>query len=123
LPFDDAELAGSAVADVLADPRRFADETLADPIEGVEYGRGKAKILVRHNNGRPFIHSFAHGGASYELRLDDTPEGVSLDDFWAYMPMHNYIYTPTRTAWPGSSVNSRVAPVLLTDAQGRSRTR
>src|ERR1700720_962349 len=44
LPFDDAELAGSAVADLLADPRRFADETLADPIEGVEYGRGKAKI-------------------------------------------------------------------------------
>jgi hypothetical protein len=57
------------------------------------------------------------------LRLDDTPEGVSLDDFWAYMPMHNYIYAPTRTAWPGSSVNSRIAPVLLTDAQGRSHTR
>src|ERR1700720_2517979 len=56
----------------------------------------KPRSCCVNNNGRPFIHSFAHGGASYELRLDDTPEGVSLDDFWAYMRMHNYIYAPTR---------------------------
>ena len=27
--------------------------------------------------------------------------GVSLGDFWAYMPQHNYIYAPTRELWPG----------------------
>jgi hypothetical protein len=36
--------------------------------------------------------------------------GVSLDDFYAYMPMHAYIYAPTREMWPASSVNARIPP-------------
>jgi hypothetical protein len=36
--------------------------------------------------------------------------GVRLDDFYAYMPMHSYIYAPTRELWPASSVNARVPP-------------
>ena len=35
-------------------------------------------------------------------------EGVSLDDFHAYMPQHSYIYIPTREHWPASSVNARL---------------
>jgi hypothetical protein len=27
------------------------------------------------------------------------------------MPMHNYIYAPTRETWPASSVNARIAPI------------
>jgi hypothetical protein len=38
-------------------------------------------------------------------------DGVTLADFWAYMPMHNYIFAPTGETWPASSVNARVAPV------------
>jgi hypothetical protein len=34
--------------------------------------------------------------------------GVGLTDFYAYMPMHQYIFTPTRELWPASSVNGRV---------------
>ena len=41
--------------------------------------------------------------------LDDI--GVTLDSFVAYMPLHCYIYIPTREPWPGSSVNSRIPPV------------
>src|SRR5262249_55617781 len=67
LPFDDQELAGSTVANVLADPARFEGETLADPIEGISYGRCKAKVLLRAD-GTPVIHSFAHGGLLYELK-------------------------------------------------------
>jgi hypothetical protein len=37
--------------------------------------------------------------------------GVSLDDFYAYMPQHNYIYTPSRETWPGRSVNARIPPI------------
>ena len=40
-------------------------------------------------------------------------EGVSLGDFHAYMPMHNYIFAPSREIWPGSSVNGRIARVQL----------
>ena len=39
LPFDDEQLAGTTVADVLANPERYEGETLADPLEGIEYGR------------------------------------------------------------------------------------
>lgn len=44
---------------------------------------------------------------------------ISLDDFFAFMPMHNYIYAPGRTHWPGSSVNARLPAVKLTDAKGQ----
>lgn len=40
-----------------------------------------------------------------------TLSGVTADDFYAYMPMHSYIFTPTRELWPASSVNSRVPPI------------
>ena len=38
-------------------------------------------------------------------------DGVSLDDFYAYMPMHCYVYVPSREMWPASSVNARIAPI------------
>jgi hypothetical protein len=69
LPFDDEELAGKTVGDVLADPARFEGETLADPIEGMAYGRCKAKVM-RRSDGTPWIHSFAHGRSIYQLKLD-----------------------------------------------------
>ncbi len=69
LPFDEAELAGATVADVLADPARFDGATLADPLEGIDYGACKAKIM-RRADGTPWIHSFAHGRTVYELRYD-----------------------------------------------------
>lgn len=46
-------------------------------------------------------------------------EGVSLDDFRAYMPAHSYIYVPTRELWPASSVNGCLPPVALADANGQ----
>ena len=70
LPFDDPEFAGSTVADVLANPGRFAAATLADPLEGVKYGRCKARIMRRPDDGTPWIHSFAHGRTTYELKFD-----------------------------------------------------
>ena len=71
LPFDDPALAGCTVGDVLADPERFEGETLADPLEGVGYGRCVAKVM-RRADGTPWIHSFAHGRTIYELKHDAT---------------------------------------------------
>jgi hypothetical protein len=71
LPFDDPELAGCTVGDVLANPEFYEGETLADPLEGVAYGRCVAKIM-RRADGTPWIHSFAHGRTSYELKHDAT---------------------------------------------------
>ena len=38
--------------------------------------------------------------------------GVTLDDFHAYMLMHNYIFAPTGDLWPASSVNARIPPIM-----------
>ena len=69
LIFDDDEFKGCTVADVLADPARFEGATLADPLEGIEYGRCKAKVFIRRDGTR-WINSFAHGGATYQLKYD-----------------------------------------------------
>lgn len=34
--------------------------------------------------------------------------GISIDDFYAHMPSHTYLFVPTRELWPSSSVNGRV---------------
>src|SRR4029077_4027777 len=65
LQFDELE-EPCTVADVLAEPDQYVGQTLADPLEGVSYGRGKAKVLKRHD-GTLMIHSFAHGGIKYRL--------------------------------------------------------
>jgi hypothetical protein len=77
LSFDDPALAGCTVSDVLKDPERFVGRTLADPIEGSAYGRGKAMVMRRAKDGALFINSFAHGGIRYALSKPDegfTPE-------------------------------------------------
>jgi hypothetical protein len=81
LAFDDPALAGKTVGDILADPEAFIGETLADPLEGVDYGRCKAKLL-RRSDGLLVVHSFAHGRAIYYLRHD--PD--SLRDALAKVP-------------------------------------
>jgi Family of unknown function (DUF5906) len=48
-------------------------------------------------------------------------ERFVVDDFYAYLPQHNYIFVPTRSHWPASSVNSQIASVMLTDENGRPK--
>jgi len=48
-------------------------------------------------------------------------EGISLENFYAYMPMHNYIYVPTREPWPAASVNARLAPMPVLDGKGKQK--
>lgn len=44
-------------------------------------------------------------------------QGVSISDFHAYMPMHNYIFAPSGQTWPASSVNARVPPGIGADGK------
>jgi hypothetical protein len=46
------------------------------------------------------------------------PEGVALEDFVAYLPLHSYIFIPTREPWPASSVNAVIPPVPLLKNDG-----
>ena len=122
LPFADKELEGCTVGDVLADPERFDGRVLADPIEGVSYGRTTAIVMLRRSDRHPWIKSFAHGGMSYTLE-SGADVGVKLENFYAYMPMHNYIFAPSREPWPTTSVNARIPPVVIgVDAKGEEIT-
>ncbi len=67
-----------SVADVLADPERFIGETLADPLEGIDYGPCKAKVMSSAD-GRLFIHSFAHGRGIYHLRHDPRSAKAAME--------------------------------------------
>jgi hypothetical protein len=52
-----------------------------------------------------------------------TDSGVNLEDFYAYMPLHNYIFAPSRDSWPAESVNARIPPVEVgTDDEGNKIT-
>jgi len=42
------------------------------------------------------------------LGLEAVQGTVALEDFYAYMPTHNYIFTPTGEHWPGASVIARL---------------
>jgi hypothetical protein len=78
LPFDDDDFAGCTVRDVLADPARFEGATLADPLEGFEYGTCKARVM-RRADGTPWINSFAHGRAVYELKHNAGTVRAAMD--------------------------------------------
>ncbi len=89
LPFDSPDLDRCTVGDVLADPDRFVGATLADPLEGPDYGRCKAKVM-RRADGTCWINSFAHGRTVYELKhaaaalaaaLADVPDGELVGAF------------------------------------------
>jgi Arm DNA-binding domain/Family of unknown function (DUF5906) len=54
----------------------------------------------------------------YRIWNKAAESGVGLDDFHAYMPMHSYIFAPTREMWPATSVNARIPPVPLVDENG-----
>jgi hypothetical protein len=47
--------------------------------------------------------------------------GIKIDDFVAYMPMGDFIFRPTREHWPAVSVDSRVPPVVIKNADGEER--
>lgn len=66
LTFTDPSLGSVTVREVLANSQQYDQQTLADPIEGVAYGVNKA--IFYWNNGKPRIHSFAHGNRIYLLK-------------------------------------------------------
>src|SRR5262249_35009824 len=83
----------------------FKQALLSDPVTA-DWARTKGQA----NNDRELTRIWEKAGAA---AAQSAAAGVSLDDFYAYMPRHNYIYTPSRETWPASSVNVRIAPIRL----------
>jgi hypothetical protein len=92
LEFD--RLGRMTVGAVLADPQAYVGETLADPMEGIDYGRCKA-IIMKDDDSKLLIHSFAHGRGIYLLRYDlksakaafaQGPDAGTVDHAMAILP-------------------------------------
>jgi hypothetical protein len=42
---------------------------------------------------------------------------ITVNDFHAFMPMHQYVFAPSGDMWPSASVNSRIPPVKDDDKE------
>jgi hypothetical protein len=49
---------------------------------------------------------------------DSSKDGIELDDFYAHLPSHTYIFVATREMWPPTSVNSRLPAVPMMKKDG-----
>ncbi len=50
----------------------------------------------------------------------DRGQRVTIEDFYAYLPQHRYLFVPTRELWPASSVNALI-PAVVSDGGGAMR--
>jgi hypothetical protein len=107
--FVDKNLGVGDVGEIVADPERYDKKSCYDPIEGRSYGHPTGIFYANTK----IIFSQAHGGKNYWLRRNES--GVTLDDFYAYMPTHNYIFAPSREMWPAPSVDARLGSIPLRD--------
>ena len=74
---------------------------------------GEDAARKRHDRAQKF-----NGAAPGQRPVEEQGlEGVSLNDFHAYMPQHSYIFAPTREMWVASSVNARVHPIPVLNAR------
>lgn len=83
-------------------------------------------LLARYPNGIAFKYGKrlaretdrAFNKPDKESPGSNSGDNIKLDDFYAYMPSHAYIFTPTREMWPARSVNSRLPLVALKKPDG-----
>ena len=101
---------GIALVQTGATYEDMVEALLADP-ETADWVRTKGQA----NGERELRRIWEKAGGE---TTDRNRSGVSLFDFYAYMPMHNYIYVPARALWPAASVNARIPPIPLTDPTG-----
>lgn len=51
-------------------------------------------------------HDISADDLDKKTKREQLPTSASMDDFWAYLPEHKYLFVPTRKMWPEASVAS-----------------
>ncbi len=74
--------------------------------------KGESQSYTRYEEAR----RKGRGKHRHQANGPDRQGTVSLNDFYAYMPQHSYIFAPSRELWPAASVNARLPPVIEPDA-------
>ncbi|MBN1570619.1 MAG: bifunctional DNA primase/polymerase [Acidobacteria bacterium] len=78
------------------------------------YDLFSAKAVLEYNGDysecAKALAAAGYGTPTYEPKASQSEHHqLSLEDFYAYMPMHSYIFVPGREMWPAASVNSKVS--------------
>jgi hypothetical protein len=73
-------------------------QRIREEIERISKSKYDGKAAARSNGKMP---------------LGTQVNAVSLDDFYAFMPTHNYVFVPTRQMWVARSINSRIEPPVI----------
>ena len=95
---------------IAASVRMFQPDGLPDGGDAVEWLEAhSAADLLEAIEAEATVAELANVAPTDDTAL------LSVDDFFAYMPMHRYIYAPTGDMWPPPSVNSRIAPISVGD--------
>jgi hypothetical protein len=56
---------------------------------------------------------------AYENGKASAGANISLDDFYAHLPSHSYIFVPSRDMWPAGSVNACLKPIPIGRKNGK----
>jgi hypothetical protein len=99
--------------DLSISPKGIKDFGIHDQGDPREGRRTPIDIVMEYGK-----KDFAGAAGWLREQLGVPDEAVSQDDFYAYMPQHHYIYTWTGEPWPASSVNARLPPIPLVNADG-----
>ena len=54
-------------------------------------------------------------GAREAATAEHQDHSVTINDFYAYMPEHKYLFIPTRELWPAASINARLPRISVGD--------
>jgi hypothetical protein len=57
------------------------------------------------------------GSGAEKISESGNVECISRDDFYAFLPTNQYIFTPTRDLWPAASVNAKLKPINMPDGK------
>jgi hypothetical protein len=97
------------------DAHRANPGAVRDALTELDIPFDDAPLAQPNGNGEVFYSDWPQSGLQMQAEFG---EGVSIDDFRAFMEMHAYIFTPSGAMWPASSVNSRIPPIPLVDKNG-----
>jgi Family of unknown function (DUF5906) len=99
---------------VPADPQ----EWVSDRVEQVYYYSDATPFEVRQKLCGEVLREWGVARLrDQQVENPDDAEGLSIYDFVAYMPAHNYIHIPSHETWPASSVNARIEPHAVIDKE------
>jgi hypothetical protein len=73
----------------------------------------RSKAEWEELGGHPSLRPVGRDEPSLAGKKRVLPDAVTTNDFYAYMPMHQYFFIPSRELWPAASVNSRLPSIPI----------